>query len=189
MKSSMLASCGHSHEDNSFALVHVTVAAAEIPAATAEGARTGARGRVLVLCVHALSARRSMPQPGRRDDALQCACGNTRTHTAGSHSAADAGVHACGRNALILSGTRMAQRPRSPGPGDPSACGSWRPWRPPGWRSSAPVSSSAHTWGQGRPSLSAFPRLAACAHARTHAHTQSPLRQRHGSGHDDCVRR
>ncbi len=72
MKSSMLASCEHSHEDNSIALVHVTVAAAEILAAAAEGARARARGRVLVLCVHALSALRSMPQPGGRDDVLQC---------------------------------------------------------------------------------------------------------------------
>jgi hypothetical protein len=61
MKSSMLASCERSHEDNSVALVHVTVAAAEIPAAAAEGARARARGRVLVLYVHALSARGHAP--------------------------------------------------------------------------------------------------------------------------------
>jgi len=90
----MLASCERSHEDNSVALVHVTVAAAEIPAAAAEGARSRARGRVLVLFVHTLSARRSMPQPGRRYDALQCACGNTKTHTAGSQGGADARVDA-----------------------------------------------------------------------------------------------
>ena len=61
------------------------------------------------------------------------------------------------------------QRPSSPGPGDPSACGSLRPWRPPGWRSSAPASSSIHTWGR----ANQYQRVARPP-ARTHAQTQAP---------------